>query len=64
MVGAIGEDGVATDWVTPAEFRAAMLSGLGIWPFSPEAFAVGDLPEVTTERDGAVRLRERVWGRS
>ncbi len=64
VVGAIGEDGVATDWITPAELRAALLHAQGIWPFSPEAFAVGDLRDVTTERDAAVRLRERVWGRT
>ncbi len=64
VVGAIGEDGVATDWVTPAEIRAALLQAQGIWPFSPEGFAVGDLRDVTTERDAAMLLRERIWGRA
>ncbi len=63
VVGAIGEDGVATDWVTPAEFRAGMLQAQGIWPFSPEAFAVGELRGGETGLDAAMALRERLWGR-
>ncbi len=62
VIGAIGEDGYATDWITPAEFRAATLLSLGIWPFTPEAFAVGDVREGDTEIESARWLREHVLG--
>ena len=62
VIGAIGEDGYATDYITPAEFRAATLLSLGIWPFTPEAFAVGDVREGDTEVESALWLREHVLG--
>jgi hypothetical protein len=62
VVGAAGEDGWSTDWITPAEFRAATLLSLGIWPFSPEAFAVGDVRQGDTELESALWLREHVLG--
>jgi hypothetical protein len=62
VVGAIGEDGWATDWLSPADFRAGMLQGLGIWPFSNEAFALGELRIGGSELDAAVALREKLWG--
>ncbi len=62
IVGAIEEDGYASDWITPAEFRAATLLSLGIWPFTPEAFAVGDVREGDTEIESARWLREHVLG--
>ena len=62
IVGAIGEDGFATDYVTPSEFRAAMLLAQGIWPFTPESFAVGDVREGRDERESAAWLLEHVLG--
>lgn len=62
VIGAIGEDGVATDWITPADFRAAMLLAQGIWPFESESFAVGDISEGEDEVEAARYLRERVLG--
>jgi hypothetical protein len=64
VVGAIGEDGLASESVTPAEFRASLLLAMGIWPFSTESFAVGDVREGVTELDAAVWLKERIWGYS
>ena len=62
VVGAIGPDGRATRWFTPAEHRAALLLALGIWPFTAEAFAVGDVRDATTELDAAAWLKEGVLG--
>ena len=64
VVGSIGPDGTARTYVTPVELRAAMLAGMGIWPFAHESFTVGDLrlpsrPEV----DGLAWLHEIVLGR-
>lgn len=62
VVGAIGADGRAADYVTPSEGRIAALLALGIWPFSPEAFFVSDVQGVSTEPDAVVRVTERVLG--
>jgi hypothetical protein len=62
VVGSIGPDGYAEDYVTPEEFRASLLLAQGIWPFQPEAFAVGDVREGSTEEEAARYLRERVLG--
>lgn len=62
--GAIGPDGVAVEFLTPSEFRAGMLLGMGMYPFSPESFAVGDIRDITSELEGLVWLKERVLGRS
>jgi hypothetical protein len=62
LVGSIGPDGRAIDYITPAEHRAAMLSAMGIWPFTEEGFAVGDIRSANTELDAAVYLREHVLG--
>lgn len=62
VVGAIGEDALAVESMTPGEFRAAVLLALGIWPFTQQSFAVGDVREGITELDSAVWLKERVWG--
>lgn len=62
VVGAIGEDGRATDTVTPAEIRAGLLLAQGIWPFSPEAFAVGHVGGARDELEAAARVLERVLG--
>ncbi len=63
IVGAIGPDGYATEWVTPADFRAAMLLMQGMWPFTSESFAVGDVSGgATTEAEGTAFLREVMLG--
>ena len=62
VLGAIGEDGVARQYVTPPEARAAVLAAMGIYPFSNATFAVGDLRGISTERDGLSWLNEVVLG--
>jgi hypothetical protein len=63
IYGAIGRDGRATsDHATPAENRIAALLSLGIWPFSPEAFAVSDVRDATSEEGAAVSVLERLLG--
>lgn len=64
VVGAIGPDAVATDYVTPAEFRAACLSAMGMYPFAQESFAVGDVRNIGSELEGLVWLNEHVLGRT
>ena len=34
---------------------------MGIWPFTEQSFAVGDIRDVGTELDAAVFLREHIW---
>ena len=62
VFGAIGRDGRATEWATPAENRIAALLGMGIWPFSPEAFAVSDVRGADTEVNAARSVITRVLG--
>lgn len=62
IAGAIGAEGLATDSISPAEFRTACLLGLGIWPFAPEAFTGGDLDHGEDEIESARWLRDRVFG--
>lgn len=64
VLGAIGPDAVATDYVTPAEFRAACLAAMGMYPFAQESFAVGDVRNISSELDGLVWLNEHVLGRT
>ncbi|MFT5434772.1 MAG: hypothetical protein ACI9OJ_005486 [Myxococcota bacterium] len=64
IVGSIGENGRAIDFTTPGEHRAAMMQMMGAWPFSESTFAVGDVRDVQTEIDAAVRLKEMVLGYS
>ena len=64
LYGAIGPDGIATTFATPAENRIAALLALGIWPFSPEAFAVSDVPGATGEIDAASRAMLKFLGRT
>ena len=48
---------------SPGEFRAALLMGMGIWPFAPEAFAVGDtLQNFDSRKDLAQYLRTQLLG--
>ncbi len=63
LLGAIGPDGTATDYITPAEFRAAALSAMGMYPFAHESFAVGDIRDIGTELEGLIWLNEHVLGR-
>lgn len=62
VVGAIGPDGVASEWVTPSELRAALMLASGVWPFAPEGFAVSDVRGVATEAAAADRLLSYVLG--
>ena len=63
IYGAIGPDGIATlDHMQPAENRIAALLALGIWPFSPEAFAVSDVRGALDEPDAARLVTERAFG--
>ena len=62
IVGAIGPDGFATQSITPADHRAAMMLSMGIWPFTEEAFAVGDMSVGDTEMASALHLKKHVLG--
>ena len=62
--GAIGPNGVADMYATPAQNRIAALLALGIWPFSPEAFAVSDVPSATGEVDAALKAMQTCLGRT
>ncbi len=62
IVGSIGPDSLAHAWVTPSEARAAALVAMGIWPFEPEAFAVGDVRDVASEAEAAAWLKAVVLG--
>jgi hypothetical protein len=62
IVGAIGRDGIATDYTLPSENRVAALLALGIWPFSPEAFAVAHVRGASGEEEAARLVTERALG--
>jgi len=64
VVGGIGPDGYAVDYLQGSELRAAMLAALGIYPFSAQSFAVGDITGATTEADGLDWLNQHVLGRT
>lgn len=61
IVGAIEPDGRARDPLHPVETRAAVLSALDIYPFAPEAYAVGDVG-AESEAEAAIFVRDRVLG--
>jgi hypothetical protein len=61
--GAIGRDGVATSFATPAENRMAALLALGIWPFAEEGYNVADAPDASTELDAAQKAMTKFLGR-
>ncbi|HWU91340.1 MAG TPA: DUF1501 domain-containing protein, partial [Kofleriaceae bacterium] len=61
--GAIGRNGLATSFATPAENRMAALLALGIWPFAAESFNVSDAPTATTELEAAQRAMTKFLGR-
>jgi len=54
--GAIGPDGLATQFAAPGENRIAALLALGIWPFAPEGYNISDVPRAA----GEVRAAEQV----
>jgi hypothetical protein len=64
VYGYITEDqGIAQNWMTPAENRMSVMAAMGIYPFSPETFAVGDvLGGVANELEAATRIREQYLG--
>jgi len=62
LVGSLGPSGAATHAISPRELRAALLASMGMWPFAEESFAVGDLPEASTEDEGLLWCLEHVLG--
>ena len=64
IAGAIGPDGIATKYATPAQNRIAALLALGIWPFAQEGFAVSDVPNAQHEIDAATTTMQLVLGRT
>jgi hypothetical protein len=62
VLGAIGPDAWSDYYVTPTEARAAALVAMGMYPFSQEGFAVGDLRDMVYEIDGLAWLTEFVLG--
>jgi hypothetical protein len=61
--GAIGRDGNASAFATPAENRMAALLACGIWPFAEEGFNVSDAPNATTELGAAQAAMAKFLGR-
>ncbi len=57
-------DGVAVQYVRPAENRMMVLQAMGIYPFSSQTFAVGDVPhpDVDDELQAARRIRDVYLG--
>jgi len=64
VAGAIGRDGNASMFATPAENRMAALLALGIWPFAAEGFNVADSPAATGELDAAQKALQKCLGRA
>lgn len=62
VVGAIGEDSIAVESATPSEHRAAMLLSMGIWPFTEESFAIGDITSSGSELDAALYVKDKILG--
>ncbi|MCP4870251.1 MAG: hypothetical protein GY898_16215 [Proteobacteria bacterium] len=63
IVGAIGENGAATESISPGDFRTAMLQMQGMWPFSAESFSVSETTAATDDEfEGVAYLAERVLG--
>jgi hypothetical protein len=53
VYGAIGRDGLATAFGTPAENRIAALLATGIYPFSQDGFNIANAPGAASELDAA-----------
>lgn len=63
IVGSIAEDGYATTAISPTDLRAAMMQLQGIWPFTGESFAVGDISADTLDEiESATWIREHILG--
>ncbi len=64
IYGYITEDqGMAQSWISPTENRMLILMAMGIYPFSSQTFAVGDVGGgVTNELEAAKRLKEVYLG--
>lgn len=62
IYGNIRNSGLAGTHITPSENRVGALLGLGIWPFSPEAFAVSDVAGASTEEEAAEMALAHVLG--
>ncbi|MCA9636141.1 MAG: DUF1501 domain-containing protein, partial [Myxococcales bacterium] len=64
IYGTITEDqGFAESWVSPAENRMMVMMALGIYPFSSQTFAVGDVGGgVKDELEAATRIKEIYLG--
>ena len=62
--GAIGRDGTASAFATPAENRMAALLALGVWPFAAESFNVADAPTATNELSAAQSAMTKFLGRT
>ena len=63
VAGAIGRDGFASAFATPAENRMGALLALGIWPFAAESFNVSDAPSATSELAAAQQAMAKFLGR-
>jgi hypothetical protein len=61
--GAIGRDGMASEFATPSENRMAALLAMGIWPFAAEGFNVSDAPSASTELGAAQSAMAKFLGR-
>jgi hypothetical protein len=64
IAGAIGPDGKAQQFATPAQNRMAAMLALGVWPFAQEGFAVSDVPDASGELDAATRTMAMCLGRT
>ncbi len=61
LLGAIDASGLAVGGISQTHERAAVLAAMGIWPFSPELFAVGGFP-AGSEAQAAKWLKQTVLG--
>ncbi len=56
-------EGAAEKWITPAENRIMLLCALGIYPFSSQTFAVGDVRGgPRDELQAALRIKQEYFG--
>lgn len=62
VFGATTADARAQVASSPQENRIAALLALGIWPFSPEAFSVSDVPGASGEIEAAALVLSRQLG--
>ncbi len=57
------DQGMAQEWLSPSENRMLILMALGIYPFTSQTFAVGDVGGgVSDEVEAAKRLKEVYMG--